>query len=53
MPLPRPDDDLSAEEFGTGLNWPLPGTWTGVYLLVAGSFVLWVVLLALLTRTYR
>jgi hypothetical protein len=53
MPLPRRDDDLSADESGTGLNWPLPGTWMGVYLLVAESFVLWVVLLAVLTRTYR
>jgi len=34
----------------TGMPWPR--TWPGVYWLVAGSFVLYVVLLALLTAKY-
>jgi hypothetical protein len=41
----RPERD---EE--TGLSWPR--TWRGVYLLVLGSFILWVALLIALTNAY-
>ena len=39
------DDDAS-----TGLPWIR--SWRGVYLLVLGSFILWVVLLAWLSRIF-
>ena len=41
----RPEQDEA-----TGLPWVR--TWRGVYLLVFGSFILWVALLALLTRMF-
>ena len=41
----RPEQDEA-----TGLAWVR--TWRGVYLVVLGSFVLWVSLLALLTRMF-
>jgi hypothetical protein len=31
---------------------PLIRTWTGVYIFVLGSFLLWVALLTVLTRTF-
>jgi hypothetical protein len=39
-----------AEDNSTGLPWP--HTWRGVYLLVLGSFILWVGLLIALTRYF-
>ena len=50
-PPDRPGEPKNRiDEEGTGL----PGfrTWRGVYLVVLGTFVLWVVLLALLTGIY-
>ena len=41
---------LEGKEEATGLPWLR--TWRGVYLLVLGSFVLWVVLLLALTVIY-
>jgi len=38
------------EEEETGV--PLVRTWPGVYLVVVGTFILWVVLLNLLTRMF-
>jgi hypothetical protein len=38
------------EDEATGLPWP--HTWRGVYLLVVGSFVLWVGLLVALTVVF-
>ena len=43
-PAHQPDDET------TGL--PLLRTWRGVYLFVFGTFILWVVLLNLLTRMF-
>jgi hypothetical protein len=43
--LPR-----AASEESTGLPWPR--TWPGVYWVVAGSFVLYVLLLVLLTAKF-
>jgi hypothetical protein len=45
-----PDPEPLAEEAATGL--PLLRTWRGVYLFVLGTFILWVVLLNLLTRMF-
>ncbi len=45
----QPHDSAALDEpaeDATGLPWPR--TWPGVYLLVIGSFVLWVVLLVVL-----
>ena len=39
-----------AEDDATGLPWPR--TWPAVYVLVMGSFVLWVVLLYALTAMF-
>jgi hypothetical protein len=52
---PRSESSPSAapcavEHEGTGL--PFFGTWRGVYLFVFGSFLVWVVLLAWLTRFF-
>jgi hypothetical protein len=41
-------DPSARESEETGLPWPR--TWKGVYLLVVGSFVLWVALLIALTN---
>jgi hypothetical protein len=41
---------LTPEDGETGLPWFR--TWGGVYLLVFGSFVVWVVLLAWLARFF-
>jgi hypothetical protein len=38
------------DDASTGLPWPT--TWRGVYFFVIGSFILWVVLLALLAEVY-
>ncbi|HEX3800792.1 MAG TPA: hypothetical protein VH413_19010 [Verrucomicrobiae bacterium] len=44
-----PATELSARESEeTGLPWP--HTWKAVYLLVIGSFILWVALLIALTN---
>jgi hypothetical protein len=40
----------AVENGGTGLPWFR--TWRGVYLFVFGSFLVWVVLLAWLTRFF-
>ena len=34
----------------TGLPWPT--TWKGAYLFVIGSFILWLILLVALTRSF-
>lgn len=45
-----PDPEHVTEDEGTGLPWLR--TWRGVYLFVLGTFILWVVLLNLLTRMF-
>jgi hypothetical protein len=45
-----PDPKPLTEEEATGL--PLFGTWRGVYLFVLSTFILWVLLLNLLTRMF-
>ncbi len=49
----KPDsatEPYARESSATGLPWPR--TWPGVYLLVTGSFILWVVLLIALTEYF-
>jgi hypothetical protein len=46
----KPVDNPNPEPEGTGLPWPR--SWRGVYLLVVGTFILWVALLWLLLRTF-
>jgi hypothetical protein len=49
--MKRPVVETSGQETeATGL--PFFRTWKGVYLLVLGSFILWVTLLITLTRTF-
>ena len=45
-----PEPGKGPEDERTGL--PLFRTWGGVYLLVVGTFIVWVVLLNLLTRMF-
>jgi hypothetical protein len=47
MNRPSATEPSAREAEGTGLPWPR--TWKGVYLLVIGSFILWVALLIALT----
>ena len=49
-PSAPPELERVPEEERTGL--PLLRTWRGVYLFVFGTFILWVVLLNLLTRMF-
>ena len=49
--LPPFDSDAEkSEDRSSGLQWP--STWRGVYLVVLGSFLLWVGLLYALSVTF-
>jgi hypothetical protein len=50
MKHPSATEHSARESEETGLPWPRK--WLGVYLFVIGSFVLWVVLLAVLTEVF-
>jgi hypothetical protein len=47
MKSPNATEPSAREAEATGLPWPR--TWPGVYLLVIGSFMLWIALLVALT----
>jgi len=51
-PPPRPPDAGGPATGSAASGLPWPRTWRGVYLLVLGSFALWVGLLTLLTRMF-
>jgi len=48
LSVEAPAGSGKVDDAGSGL----PGGWPAVYLVVFGCFILWVVLLALLTLTY-
>lgn len=49
--MKRPPETPDApDNESTGLPWP--HTWRGVYVMVFGSFLLWVALLFVLTRIF-
>jgi hypothetical protein len=47
---PRPPSEPPDDDAATGV--PMLRTWRAVYLFVGGVFVLWLVLLTLLTRWF-
>jgi hypothetical protein len=50
MTIPDEDSGEALPDEATGLPWPR--TWRGVYLLVLGCFVAWIVLLLALERVF-
>jgi hypothetical protein len=50
--MTHPDENGAEEQPDDATGLPWPRTWRGVYLLVLGCFVMWVVLLVALERVF-